>query len=270
MTSDNNKDTDELSGTEQPFVQHLMELRDRLLYCVYGLVVATVLLAIWPGPAGLIDFITMPIKAHMPPDAKLIAVGVFSPFFVPLKLLLMAAVLLALPWLIYQIWMFVAPGLYNHEKKFALPLIFFGSVLAYTGIAFVQFFVLDKMFAFIQGFAPKNVAATPDIASYVESILSLYIAFGLAFQVPIVVMLLVRFNIVTVAKLKEFRGYFIVVAFVVAAVVTPPDVISQLALAIPMCILYEVGIVAAGWFVKVSKPPEDPTPEAQPPSEPGA
>jgi sec-independent protein translocase protein TatC len=229
-----------------------------LLYCVYGLVVATVILAIWPGPSGLIDFITMPIKAHMPPDAKLIAVGVFSPFFVPLKLLMMAAVLLALPWLIYQIWMFVAPGLYNHEKKFALPLILFGSVLAYTGIAFVQFFVLDRMFAFIQGFAPKNVAATPDIASYVESILSLYIAFGLAFQVPIVVMLLVRFGMVTTEKLREFRGYFIVVAFVVAAVVTPPDVVSQLALAIPMCILYEVGILSAGWFVKTTQaPPEE-------------
>jgi sec-independent protein translocase protein TatC len=255
MNSDSNKDTDELAGTEQPFVQHLMELRDRLLYCVYGLVVATVILAIWPGPSGLIDFITMPIKAHMPPEAKLIAVGVFSPFFVPLKLLMMAAVLLALPWLIYQIWMFVAPGLYNHEKKFALPLILFGSVLAYTGIAFVQFFVLDRMFAFIQGFAPKNVAATPDIASYVESILSLYIAFGMAFQVPIVVVLLVRFGMVTTKKLREFRGYFIVVAFVV---VTPPDVVSQLALAIPMCILYEVGILAAGWFVKTRQvPPED-------------
>jgi sec-independent protein translocase protein TatC len=175
--SDKNKD-DELAGTEQPFVAHLMELRDRLLYCVYGLAVAAALLAIWPGPAGLIDMIAVPIKAHMPPDAKLIAVGVFSPFFVPLKVLLMASVLLALPWLMYQIWMFVAPGLYSHEKKFALPLITFGSLLAYGGIAFVQFFVLDKMFGFIQRFTPASVAATPDIASYVESILSLYIAFG--------------------------------------------------------------------------------------------
>ncbi|MBS0341528.1 MAG: twin-arginine translocase subunit TatC, partial [Proteobacteria bacterium] len=138
--SDKNKE-DELAGTEQPFVAHLMELRDRLLYCIYGLAVAGVLLAIWPGPSGLIDWIAVPIKAHMPPDAKLIAVGVFSPFFVPLKVLLMAAVLLALPWLMYQAWMFVAPGLYSHEKKFALPLIIFGSFLAYSGIAFVQFFV---------------------------------------------------------------------------------------------------------------------------------
>lgn len=253
--SDKNKE-DELAGSEQPFVQHLVELRDRLLYCIYGLAVAGALLAIWPGPAGLIDLIAVPIKAHMPPDAKLIAVGVFSPFFVPLKVLLMAAVLLALPWLMYQIWMFVAPGLYSHEKKFALPLIIFGSLLAYGGIAFVQFFVLDKMFGFIQRFTPASVAATPDIASYVESILSLYIAFGVAFQVPIVVMLLVRFEMVTIEKLRAFRGYFIVAAFVIAAVLTPPDVISQLALAVPMCLLYEVGIIAAQYFIKASKAPD--------------
>jgi sec-independent protein translocase protein TatC len=252
---------DELAGTEQPFVAHLVELRDRLLYCIYGIAVGVILLAIWPGPNGLIDFIAQPIRAHMPPDAKLIAVGVFSPFFVPLKVLMMVAILLVLPWLMYQIWMFVAPGLYSHEKRFALPLITFGSLLAYFGIAFVQFFVLDKMFAFIQGFTPTSVAATPDIASYVEAILGLYIAFGLAFQVPIVVMLLVRFDMVTVQKLKEFRGYFIVVAFVIAAVVTPPDVISQLALAVPMCILYEVGILASRWFTKASRAPDDDTGE---------
>jgi sec-independent protein translocase protein TatC len=250
-----NKEEDELAGTEQPFVQHLIELRDRLLYCVYGLAVACVLLAIWPGPGGLIDLIAMPIRAHMPHDAKLIAIGVFSPFFVPLKVLMMTSVLLALPWLMYQAWMFVAPGLYNHEKRFALPLIFFGSLLAYMGIGFVQFFVLDKMFAFIQRFTPSSVAATPDISSYVEAILSLYVAFGVAFQVPIVVMLLVRFELVTIEKLRSFRGYFIVVAFIVAAVLTPPDVISQLSLALPMCLLYEIGILGARYFARHSKAP---------------
>jgi sec-independent protein translocase protein TatC len=259
-----NKD-DELAGTEQPFVAHLIELRDRLLYCVYGLIVTGIILAIYPGPSGLIDWIAQPIMAHMPPGSKLIAVGVFSPFFVPLKVLLMGAVLLALPWLMYQMWMFVAPGLYSHEKKFALPLILFGSLLAYVGIAFVQFFVLEKMFSFIQKFTPASVAATPDVASYVESILGLYIAFGLAFQVPIIVMLLTRFNIMTIEKLKEFRGYFVVVAFVVAAVVTPPDVISQLALAVPMCILYEVGIIASKYFIRASKAP-DPAESSEKPS----
>jgi sec-independent protein translocase protein TatC len=182
MADNNTVKKDELAGTEAPFVEHLKELRDRLLYCVYGLVIAGVLLAIWPGPGGLIDFISKPIMAHMPAGQKLIATGVFSPFFVPLKVLLMASFLLTLPWVLYQLWMFVAPGLYKHEKLFAMPLIVFGSLLAYTGLAFVQFFVLDKMFAFIQQFTPQNVAATPDIASYVESILSLYIAFALAFQ----------------------------------------------------------------------------------------
>jgi len=246
--NDPQKSADELAGTEQPFVQHLMELRDRLLYGLYGLLACMALLALWPGPSGLIDIIAVPIRAHMPPDSKLIAVGVFSPFFVPLKVLMMAAFLLSLPWWMYQVWAFVAPGLYSHEKRFAIPLIFFGSVLAYLGIAFVQFFVLDKMFGFIQGFTPDSVAATPDVASYVEAILSLYLAFGLAFQVPIVVILLVKLNIVSIQKLKDFRGYFIVVAFIIAAIVTPPDVISQLALAIPMCILYELGLWGAQWF----------------------
>jgi sec-independent protein translocase protein TatC len=256
MSDPNTGAPDEMAGTEQPFVQHLIELRDRLIYSVIGVAICMGALAIWPGPSGLIDLIAVPIRAHMPPDAKLIAVGVFSPFFIPLKVLMMAGVLLALPWLMYQAWAFVAPGLYSHEKHFALPLIVFGSILAYGGIAFVQFFVLDKMFGFIQNFTPESVAATPDIASYVEAILSLYLAFGMAFQVPIVVMLLARFNLVTVEKLKDFRGYFVVLSFVIAAVVTPPDVISQLALAVPMCILYELGIVGAR-YMRNSRPPEE-------------
>lgn len=256
MSDSSNGAQDELTGTEQPFVQHLIELRDRVVYSLIGVAACMALLAVWPGPSGLIDLIAVPIRAHMPPDAKLIAVGVFSPFFIPLKVLMMAGVLLALPWLMYQAWAFVAPGLYSHEKHFALPLIVFGSILAYGGIAFVQFFVLDKMFGFIQGFTPDSVAATPDIASYVEAILSLYLAFGLAFQVPIVVILLVRFGLVTTDKLKDFRGYFVVLSFVIAAVVTPPDVISQLALAVPMCILYELGILGARYMQR-NQPPAD-------------
>ena len=248
---------DELAGTEQPFVEHLMELRNRLLYSAAGVLIAVVVLACWPGPDRLMDFIALPIKEHMPPDAKLIAVGVFSPFIVPLKVLLMVAVLAVLPWIMYQIWAFVAPGLYSHEKKFALPLILFGSLLAYVGIGFVQFLVLGNMFKFIQHFAPASVSATPDIASYVETILALYIAFAAAFQVPIVVMLLVRFDLVELDKLKSFRGYFVVLAFIIAAVVTPPDVVSQFSLAIPMCLLYEVGILGAGWFSRISRAPEE-------------
>jgi sec-independent protein translocase protein TatC len=251
---------DELEGTEQPFVAHLIELRDRLIKAMYGLGAALIVLAIWPGPSRLIDWIALPIKHHMPEGTKLIAIGVFSPFFIPLKVLALAAVLLALPWIIYQVWAFVAPGLYSHEKRFALPLIIFGSILAYCGIAFVQFFVLERVFTFIQHFTPESVAATPDIASYVETILGLYIAFGFAFQVPIVVMLLVRVGLVTMEQLKSFRAYFVVVAFIVAAVITPPDVVSQLALAIPMVLLYEVGLWGAKLFVKHSQAPEQSSP----------
>jgi len=252
-----NPGPDELEGTEQPFVTHLIELRDRMIRSIYGLLLALAVLAMWPGPAKLIDWLAVPIRAHMPPGTKqLIATGVFSPFFIPLKVLFMAAILLSLPWLIYQAWAFIAPGLYSHEKRFALPLIVFGSLLAYAGIAFVQFFVLDRMFSFIQRFTPETVQATPDIASYVETILGLYIAFGLAFQVPIVVILLVRVGLVSLAQLKSFRSYFIVLAFIIAAVITPPDVVSQLALAIPMCLLYEAGIWAAQIFLKKTVAPE--------------
>ncbi len=250
------KEPDELAGTEQPFVSHLVELRDRLIRVVIAVGVAFGVLCLWPGPAAMYDLLAAPLTQNLPPGTKLIATNVFSPFLVPLKMTLMSAFLIALPYVLWQLWAFVAPGLYSHEKRFALPLIVVGSLLAYGGIAFVQFFVLDKMFAFIQSWAPPSVAATPDIASYVESILSLYIAFGVAFQVPIVVMLLVRFEMVTVEKLRSFRGYFIVIAFVVAAVLTPPDVISQLALAIPMCLLYEVGVLGAKYFVKFSKAPD--------------
>jgi sec-independent protein translocase protein TatC len=256
-----NPGPDELEGTEQPFVTHLVELRDRMIKAAYGLGIALILLAIWPGPSLLIDWLAIPIRNHMPPGTKqLIATGVFSPFFIPLKVLFMAGILLSLPWLIYQAWAFIAPGLYGHEKRFALPLIVFGSLLAYAGIAFVQFFVLNRMFEFIQRFTPATVQATPDIASYVETLLGLYIAFGLAFQVPIVVILLVRVGLVTIEQLKSFRSYFIVLVFVIAAVITPPDVVSQLALAIPMCLLYEAGIWAAQLFIKGAKKPEEETP----------
>ena len=240
----------ELAGTEQPFMEHLLELRMRLMRSIYGIALATAALAIYPGPARLLDFVAQPIRAHLPPNTRMIAVDVFSPFLMPLKVLLLVGVMVAMPWVVYQIWSFVAPGLYRHEKRLALPLIISGSLLAYAGIAFVQFLVLDRMFAFIQKFSPDTVAATPDVASYVHTLLSMYLAFAVAFQVPIVVILLVRSGIVSIEKLKAFRGYFIVIAFVIAAIITPPDVLSQLALAIPMCLLYEVGLLTARWFLK--------------------
>ncbi len=240
---------DELAGSEQPFVAHLLELRDRLLHSAYGIIAMLIVLAIYPGPAQLMDWLARPIRAHMPADAKLIATGVLSPFVVPLKVLLIAAVLLALPWVMFQAWRFVAPGLYKHEKRFVLPLIFLGSALAYIGIAFVQLFVLGHMFGFIQSFSPPSVNAMPDVASYVTTILNLYLAFAAAFQVPVVVILAVRFGFVRLEQLKAWRGYVLLAAAVICAVITPPDALSMLILLACMMVLYELGMLLARWFV---------------------
>jgi sec-independent protein translocase protein TatC len=186
----------------------------------------------------------------------LIATSVISPFLVPLKILLMTAFLLALPVVLYQMWAFVAPGLYTHEKKLVLPLVVSSTLLFFIGVAFCYFFVFGQVFSFIQSFAPKSITAAPDIEAYLGFVITMFIAFGLAFEVPIVVIVLARMNVVSIQKLKDFRSYFIVLAFVIAAVITPPDVVSQLALAIPMCILYEVGIWAAQLFIKHTQAPE--------------
>ena len=253
---------DELAGTEQPFVQHLMELRDRLLKAIAAIGVAALILFFFPGPGALYDFLAAPLVAHLPAGATLIATSVISPFMVPLKILLMAAFLLALPFVLWQVWAFVAPGLYSHEKRLVLPLVVSSTVLFFIGVAFCYFFVFGQVFKFIQGFAPTSIAATPDIESYLDFVLSMFLAFGMAFEVPIVVIVLARMNIVTIEKLKAFRSYFIVLAFVISAIVTPPDVVSQLALAIPMCILYEIGIWAAQIFIKHTQAPPEEAPSS--------
>lgn len=253
---------DELAGTEQPFVAHLMELRDRLIKALVALGVVAGVLALYPGPGALYDLLAAPLIAHLPAGATMIATSVISPFMVPLKILLMAAFLVALPVVLYQVWAFVAPGLYSHEKKLVLPLVVSSTILFFLGVAFCYFFVFGKVFTFIQSFAPKSITAAPDIEAYLTFVLTMFMAFGLAFEVPIAVVVLARLGVVTVEQLKQFRGYFIVLAFVIAAIVTPPDVVSQLALAIPMCLLYEVGIWAAQLFIKHTKAPEDDAPEA--------
>jgi sec-independent protein translocase protein TatC len=262
MASDNNPQ-DELAGTEQPFVQHLMELRDRLVKAAIAVGVALAVLAIFPGPAALYDILAAPLVASLPAGGKLIATSVISPFLVPLKIMLMTAFLLALPVVLWQVWAFVAPGLYSHEKKLVLPLVISSTLLFFIGVAFCYFFVFGQVFKFIQSFAPKSISATPDIESYLDFVLSMFLAFGLAFEVPIVVIVLARMGLVSIEKLKGFRSYFIVVAFVVAAIVTPPDVVSQLALAIPMCILYEIGIWAAQIFIKHTQAPPEEAPSSE-------
>ena len=247
---------DELAGTEQPFVSHLIELRDRLVRALLAVGLVFGALCLWPGPAGLYDLLAAPLVAHLPKGTTLIATNVISPFIVPLKITLMAAFLISLPIVLYQLWAFVAPGLYSHEKKLVLPLVVSSTLLFVAGVAFCYFFVFGQVFAFIQSFAPKSITAAPDIEAYLSFVLSMFIAFGATFEVPVAVVVLARMGIVTVAKLKEWRGYFIVLAFVIAAIITPPDVVSQLSLAIPMCLLYEVGIWAAQIFIRHTKAPE--------------
>ena len=247
---------DELSGTEQPFVAHLIELRDRMLKSLLAMAVAAIALAIFPGPGVLYDILAQPLVAHLPEGATLIATSVISPFLVPLKILVMTAFLLALPVVLYQAWMFVAPGLYTNEKRLILPLVISSTLLFLIGVAFCYFFVFGQVFKFIQSFAPKSITAAPDIEAYLSFVLTLFLAFGLSFEVPIVVVVLVRLGMVTIEKLKQFRSYFIVLSFVIAAIVTPPDVVSQLALAIPMCLLYEAGILVARFFILPPNQPE--------------
>ena len=246
---------DELAGTEQPFVQHLMELRDRLVKATLAIAIAAVALGIYPGPGPLYDILAAPLVAHLPAGATLIATSVISPFLVPLKILLMAAFLIALPVVLYQVWAFVAPGLYSHEKKLVLPLVISSTLLFLVGVAFCYYFVFGQVFQFIQSFAPKSITAAPDIEAYLSFVLTMFLAFGLAFEVPIVVVVLARMGVVSIEKLKAFRSYFVVLAFIIAAIVTPPDVVSQLALAIPMCLLYEIGIWAARLFIKHTQAP---------------
>ena len=253
---------DELKGTEQPFVSHLIELRDRLIRACIAVGVCFGVLMIWPGAAGLYDLLAQPLVEHLPKGGTLIATSVISPFMVPLKITLMAAFLLALPVVLYQVWAFVVPGLYSHEKKLVMPLVISSTLLFFMGVAFCYFFVFGKVFTFIQSFAPKSVAAMPDIEAYLSFVLTMFVAFGAAFEVPVVVVVLARMGLVTVPQLRAFRSYFIVLAFVIAAVLTPPDVVSQLSLAIPMVLLYEVGIWAAQIFIKHTQAPAEEVPGA--------
>ena len=248
---------DELGGTEQPFVEHLVELRDRLVRALIAVGVVFAVLSFWPGPGALYDLLAKPLVATLPPGTHLIATNVISPFLVPLKITLLLAFMVALPYVLYQVWAFVAPGLYTHEKRLVLPLVVSSTVLFLCGVAFCYFFVFGKVFHFIQSFAPKSITPAPDIEAYLGFVLTMFLAFGATFEVPVVVVVLARMGIVSVEKLKSFRGYFIVLAFIVAAIITPPDIVSQLSLAIPMCVLYEVGLFAARMTVKPKPEEED-------------
>jgi len=234
---------DPVEGGEQSFLSHLIELRERLLKAVAA--VLLILVALVPIANKLYGWLAMPLIKHLPQGGTMIATEVASPFLTPIKLAFFVAVFIAMPLILYQLWAFVAPGLYRHEKKLALPILLSAMVLFYVGCAFAYFLVLPAVFAFMTSVAPAGVAVMPDIGRYLDFVLVLFLAFGLCFEVPVVLIILVTLGVVTPAQLVKGRAYAIVGAFIVAAVLTPPDVMSQMMLALPMCVLYEVGILAA-------------------------
>ena len=248
--------------TEDTFISHLIELRDRLLRALIA--VGIVFVILFPFSSDLYDLLAYPMLRTLPEGSKMIATGVVSPFLIPVKVAAMVAFALALPYVLYQAWAFVAPGLYAHEKRLVMPLVVASTVLFFVGVAFCYFFVFGVVFDFVYKIAPKSITVAPDIENYLNFVLTLFLAFGVTFEVPIAVLILVRMGAVTIQQLTDVRPYFIVGAFVIAAVVTPPDVISQLLLAIPMCLLYEVGIIAARIFGKPARvaADEDKLPEA--------
>jgi sec-independent protein translocase protein TatC len=245
-------------GIQETFISHLIELRTRLVRAsAVVLVVFIVLFAVWPGAAAVYDFLAQPMISALPEGSKMIATGVITPFMVPMKVTMMLALMISLPWVLYQAWAFVAPGLYTHEKRLVAPLIISSSLLFMLGVAFSYYFVFGTVFKFINEFAPKSISVAPDIENYLDFVLTMCLAFGLTFEVPVVVIVLVRMGLVTVEKLRAIRPYVIVGAFVIAAIVTPPDVMSQLFLAIPLCLLYELGILLAPLFAKATQAPEE-------------
>ena len=233
-------------STSENFISHLLELRKRLLNSTIALLL--VFICLFPWAANLYTILAHPLLAKLPKGGQMIATDVTTPFFVPMKVAMMAAFLISLPYILYQVWRFVAPGLYLHEKRWVLPLVVSSVVLFFCGMAFAYFAVFPIVFGFITSAAPQGVAVMTDIDKYLSFVMGMFVAFGLAFQVPIALILLVKTGMVTTAKLREVRPYVIVGAFVVGAIFTPPDVVSQFMLAMPLWLLYEAGIVAAGWM----------------------
>ncbi len=239
----------------ESFISHLIELRNRLLRIVLGFVL--VFFALFPFANKIYALLAAPMLAKLPAGGQMIATAVTTPFFVPMKVAMMAAFVISLPHTLYQIWAFVAPGLYAHEKKLMVPVITASSILFLAGMAFAYFAVFPVVFGFIVGSAPVGVAVMTDIAEYLDFVMTLFMAFGLAFEVPIAVVLIARFGWVTIAQLKEARSYVIVGAFVIGAIFTPPDIISQFMLAVPLWLLYEAGIVVAQLSNPKSTPKEN-------------
>lgn len=237
-------------STQETFISHLIELRQRVVRALLAFAVVFIAIFLWPGAGPVYDFLAAPLMNALPQGARMIATGVVTPFLVPMKVTALVAFMIALPYLLYQAWAFVAPGLYEHEKRLVLPVVVASTILFLLGVAFCYYFVFGKVFAFINEFAPKSITPAPDIEAYFSFVITMFLAFGITFEIPIVVLVLVRFGLVSVEKLREARPYVIVGSFVVAAVITPPDVLSQFMLAVPMCLLYEAGLFLARFVGK--------------------
>lgn len=247
-------ETEHEGDGESSFISHLIELRERLLKAVAA--VLLVLLALMPFANKLYGWLALPLIRHLPQGGTMIATEVASPFLTPLKLAFFVALFAAIPIVLYQLWAFVAPGLYRHEKRLAVPILVSSVILFYIGCAFAYFLVLPAVFAFMTGIAPAGVAVTPDIGRYLDFVLMLFLAFGLCFEVPVVLVILVALGVVTPDQLAASRRYAIVGSFAIAAVLTPPDVLSQTMLAVPMCLLYEVGIIGARTLTRSPATPD--------------
>ncbi len=232
----------------QTFITHLLELRDRLLRCAIAWIL--VFVCLFPFANDLYSLLAQPLLHKLPQGGQMIATEVVTPFFVPIKVAMMTAFLISMPYILYQIWAFVAPGLYRHEQKIILPLVSASVILFLCGMAFAYFLVFPIVFGFIVGIAPQGVAVMTDINKYLDFVITLFIAFGVTFEVPIVVIALAMMGIVEVKQFREGRPYVIVGAFIIGAVFTPPDVISQIMLALPLWLLYEMGVLVAAWLVK--------------------
>jgi len=243
-----NNSTDKKTEYEIPFVAHLIELRDRLLRVV--LLVLVIFLVLFYFANDIYTYLAEPLTAHMSNDSTMIATDVISPFLTPMKLALVLSIFLVMPYILYQIWSFIAPGLYKHEKELAFPLLVSSIILFYSGMAFAYYVVFPLIFGFITAVAPEGVEVMTDISKYLDFVLMLFFAFGAAFEVPVATVLLVAAGITTPESLVKKRAYIIVGAFVLGMFLTPPDVISQIMLAIPMWMLFELGIVASRMVVK--------------------
>ncbi len=238
-----------MNSQEDSFLSHLFELRDRLIRAL--LAIGIIFICLFPWAKELYALLAQPLLATLPKGGQMIATDVVGVFMVPMKVALMVAFLIALPYVLYQVWAFIAPGLYAHEKRLAMPLVASSVLLFFIGMSFAYFLVFPTVFGFMAGVAPEGVAWMTDIEKYLSFVMSTFLAFGVTFEVPVIVIVLVQMNVVALTTLKEWRPYVIVGAFVVGAIFTPPDVVSQLMLAIPLCLLYELGMLMARL---VSKP----------------